>query len=136
MSDSIDRRTWKPVDHDSAVSLIGEGVHKGIRKVSEDPTGLWRAIFDGGETWGEGVGYCVYMLEYMGMALCEKTEVDPAPRENEHQCPAEENGWKCVLYRGHDGDHATEGSVPYDEVRAEAEKAAYAVCVRALHPRC
>lgn len=42
---------------------------------------------------------------------------------DDHQCPVDEGGWHCVLYRGHGGDHATEGAIPYDEMRARAEKA-------------
>lgn len=66
---------YEPVDKDTAASLIGEGVHTGLRKGSEAPSSakLWRAISESDDgAWGEAVRYCVWGLEQMGYAVCKK----------------------------------------------------------------
>lgn len=72
-------QNWKAIDHETTVSHIGEGVHTGLRKAGEAPGShdLWSAIADNNEAWHDAVEFCVYGLEYMGMALCKKADVDP-----------------------------------------------------------
>lgn len=69
--------TYEPVDKDVASELIGEGVHVGLRKGSEDPASgpLWRMISESGAAWTDALNYCMWGLESMGYVLCRKTVV-------------------------------------------------------------
>lgn len=60
------------VDHETAVSLIGEGVHTGLRKGSEARNSgiLWRGISNSTDSsWSDAVNYCLYGLESMGYKI-------------------------------------------------------------------
>lgn len=66
---------WQPIDEETARSVIGEGVHAGLRRGSEAPSSgpLWRAITESDDgAWSDAVAYCVWGLGEMGLAICEK----------------------------------------------------------------
>lgn len=67
---------WSPVDHDEAVSHVGEGIHTGLRKAGVAPGSgdLWDAIDKHDQAWRDAVEFFVYGLESMGMAICERAE--------------------------------------------------------------
>lgn len=63
------------VDDETAMSVLGEGIHTGLRKGSEAPSSgpLWRAITDSKDgAWPDALRYCVWGLDQMGLALCRK----------------------------------------------------------------
>lgn len=63
---------FEVVDHETACSLIGEGVHTGLRKGSDAPNSavLWRGISDSTDSaWPDAVEYCLYGLESMGYKI-------------------------------------------------------------------
>jgi hypothetical protein len=65
--------TWEPVDAEEAASLIGEGVHTGLRKGTdaEGAHDLWEAIRKSDDgAWGAALEYMVSGLESMGYRLC------------------------------------------------------------------
>jgi hypothetical protein len=66
--------TWVPVSQDDATSIIGEGVHTGLRKGTDAPGSpeLWDAIRESPRAWSEALAYFVWGLDQMGMALCKK----------------------------------------------------------------
>ena len=65
---------YEPVENDLAGELIGEGVHTGLRKGSEDPKSgpLWRAIADADRAWGDALNFCINGLDSMGYRLCKE----------------------------------------------------------------
>lgn len=66
--------TYEPVDFDEATSLIGEGVHTGLRK-GTDAAGsseAWRAISKDDSGWDDAVAFAINGLEFMGYAICKK----------------------------------------------------------------
>jgi hypothetical protein len=70
--------TYEPIDTDTAASLIGEGIHTGLRKGSEAPSSatLWRAIAESDDSaWEDAVAFCLWGLEYSGYAICKKVEL-------------------------------------------------------------
>lgn len=73
--------TYEPVPKAEAASLIGEGVHTGLRKGSEAPSSmpLWRAISGSTDSaWADAIAFCLWGLESMGYVLCRKVEaLDP-----------------------------------------------------------
>jgi len=69
--------TYTPVDDNTATSLLGEGIHTGLRKGSEAPssTTLWRAISDSDDSaWADALAFCVEGLREMGYVLCKQDE--------------------------------------------------------------
>jgi hypothetical protein len=71
--------TWEPVDADEAASLIGEGVHTGLRKGSdaEGAHDLWLAIDKlSTSAWSDALEYMVSGLEYMGYQLCTRVDAE------------------------------------------------------------
>lgn len=66
--------TYTPLPPSECASVIGEGLHTGLRKGSDEPQApdLWRAIHDAGQAWSDALDYLVYGLDYMGLALCRK----------------------------------------------------------------
>lgn len=63
---------WAPVSLDEAQSLIGEGLHTGLRKGTEADGAhdLWVAINDSAGAWDDALAYCMWGLESMGYKLC------------------------------------------------------------------
>jgi hypothetical protein len=71
---------WKPVDTDVATSLIGEGLHTGLRKGTEamDAMDLWRAISNSDTSaWNDALNFLVESLDYMGYKLCKNDKETP-----------------------------------------------------------
>jgi hypothetical protein len=68
--------TYTPVDDDTATSLLGEGIHTGLRKGSGAPEApdLWQAISDSPAAWSDALAYAVWGLGVMGYAVCKKEE--------------------------------------------------------------
>lgn len=63
------------VPQDEVISLIGEGVHVGLRKGTDaaDAHDLWKAISDSKtDAWSDAVGFLAYTLEQAGYALVKK----------------------------------------------------------------
>lgn len=66
---------YVPVEDDEAKSLIGEGVHTGLRKGSDAPSSgsLWRAISESQDgAWDDALTFCVDGLKSMGYVLCKE----------------------------------------------------------------
>lgn len=66
-------KTYEPVDDEDAQSLIGEGVHTGLRK-GTDASGsadVWQAIALKDSGWPDAVAYAVEGLRSMGFVLCK-----------------------------------------------------------------
>lgn len=59
---------------DEAMSILGEGIHAGLRKCSDAPEApdLWLAISNSGRAWSDALSYAVWGLEYMGLVKKEK----------------------------------------------------------------
>lgn len=71
------KKKWQPVDADEVCSLLGEGVHTGLRKGSEAPSSgpLWRAISESKDSaWSDAIAYAVWGLEHMGYRVCKEVE--------------------------------------------------------------
>lgn len=64
---------WEPVDKETARSIVGEGVHTGLRKGCEYGHPAWEAIskLPDGE-WSSAIRFFLWGLDVMGMAICEK----------------------------------------------------------------
>lgn len=73
-------KQWIPYDKDEAASIIGEGLHTGLRKGTDAPEAhdLWVAISESGEAWTDALDYLLYGLDVMGLALCKNEHV-PGP---------------------------------------------------------
>lgn len=69
---------WVPVDEASAQSIIGEGLHTGLRKGTDAPeaSALWHTISSSDEAWSDALAYLTWGLDQMGIALCKKEKVD------------------------------------------------------------
>lgn len=70
---------YEEVDLETATSLIGEGVHTGLRKGSEAPSSatLWRAISDSDDgAWDDALSFMVEGLASVGYVLCKKLSSD------------------------------------------------------------
>lgn len=67
---------YTPVLPDTAMSLLGEGIHTGLRKAGTGPKSaeIWNLIHDDLESWSNAVAFAVYGLESMGYAVCKKEE--------------------------------------------------------------
>jgi len=65
--------TFTRVDKDEAKSLIGEGIHTGLRKGTDAPGShkAWKAIAADDSGWSDAIDFAVAGLEYMGYALCK-----------------------------------------------------------------
>jgi hypothetical protein len=73
-TETTETATWVPVSKKDARSIIGEGVHTGLRK-GTDADGaheLWDAIHKSDEAWSDALEFFVWGLDQMGMALCKK----------------------------------------------------------------
>lgn len=79
---------WQPVSDQSARSIIGEGVHTGLRKGTEAPGAhqLWKAIQASDRAWSEALGFFVWGLDQMGYALCKKVPVEQ-PQQSQPEQP-------------------------------------------------
>jgi hypothetical protein len=70
--------TIERVSDDDFGSLIGEGVHAGLRKGSEAPSShaLWKAISESNDgAWGDAVDYCTWGIGYSGYHLVKGDEL-------------------------------------------------------------
>jgi len=65
---------YTPLPRAECASIIGEGLHTGLRKGSDDPQtpDLWSAIHDAGQAWSDALAYVVWGLDHMGLARCRK----------------------------------------------------------------
>lgn len=98
-----------PVDIDTAKSLIGEGVHTGLRKGSEAPssTMIWSAISDSGDSaWDDALAFCVEGLESMGYHLFKVEPDFDCPSYITHG-PGHQSRSMCESRTPHpiEGDH-------------------------------
>jgi hypothetical protein len=77
MTERTEHSTWVPIDEETAMSIIGEGIHTGVRKGSEDPSSakLWGMIADSGTSWDDALHWLMYGLDAMDMALCKREKV-------------------------------------------------------------
>ncbi len=72
--------SWAPIEDDMAISLLGEGIHTGMRKGreldSEASDRLWKMIaHDGtGEAWTAALEYGVWALREMGYQVCRRND--------------------------------------------------------------
>lgn len=68
--------TYTPIPRDEAASIIGEGVHVGLRKGTDakNSAKAWAAIADEDSGWSDAIEFFVAGLDLMGMALCKKEE--------------------------------------------------------------
>lgn len=67
-----DGHLMTPVDDKTAASLLGEGIHTGLRKGTdaEDSHELWKAISDSDTTaWSDAIDYCLWGLKEMGYQI-------------------------------------------------------------------
>jgi hypothetical protein len=72
-----DNKVWTPVPKEDWASIIGEGLHTGLRKGTDAPEAsvLHRYIGQSDRAWSEALAYLVWGLDSMGLALCKKEEV-------------------------------------------------------------
>lgn len=71
--------TYTPVDKETALSLLGEGIHTGLRK-GTDAAGshaAWKAISANDSGWSDALEFFYWGLEYMGYAVCKVEEEKP-----------------------------------------------------------
>ena len=68
--------TWVPLPADQMKSIIGIGLHTGLRKGTDAPEAdaLWKAIGRSDQAWDDALVYLVDSLNDMGLWLCEKDE--------------------------------------------------------------
>lgn len=68
--------SYEPVDDETATSLLGEGIHTGLRKGSDAPEApaLWKAISDSDQAWSDALDFAVWGLHSMGYVLCKVTK--------------------------------------------------------------
>jgi hypothetical protein len=64
--------TWTKIPDEDAVSILGEGLHTGLRKGTDAPEAmaLHRAIGDSDRAWSDALHYLVWGLDQMGLAVC------------------------------------------------------------------
>lgn len=67
-------KTYKDVSDEDFKSLLGEGIHTGLRKGTDAPGAhdLWVSISNSGQAWSGAVAYAVWGLKYMGYKLVEE----------------------------------------------------------------
>lgn len=68
--------TYEKVPDDEAKSLLGEGIHAGLRKGTdaENSGKTWNAIADEQSGWSDALAYALWGLDYLGYAICKKVE--------------------------------------------------------------
>lgn len=69
-----------PMTKDEFCSLVGEGLHTGLRKGSGAPSadGLWRAISQSADgAWSDALDYMAWGFEFMGIFKFKNE--DPSP---------------------------------------------------------
>lgn len=66
--------SYTPLPPEECASVIGEGLHTGLRKGSDDPKApdLWGSIHDAGQAWSDALAFLAWGLDHMGLALCRK----------------------------------------------------------------
>lgn len=67
---------YEKVDDKTALSVLGEGIHTGLRKGTDAPEAhdLWVAISNSDRAWSDALKFFLYGLDVMGMAICKKEE--------------------------------------------------------------
>lgn len=65
---------YTEVSEEDFKSLIGEGVHTGLRKGTDAPEAhdLWVAISESEKAWSEAIAYAVWGIKYMGYKLVKE----------------------------------------------------------------
>jgi len=65
---------WEAMSKDDAASVVGEGLHTGLRKGTDAPEAhdLWKAIQDSEQAWSDAIDYLLWGLEQMNLAICRK----------------------------------------------------------------
>lgn len=65
---------FQPIDEEEAVSLIGEGVHTGLRKgtAAAGSSEAWRAIARSDSGWDDAVRFAIEGLQFMGYQICRE----------------------------------------------------------------
>lgn len=69
--------TQLTITKEEFTSLVGEGLHAGLRKGSEAPSSatLWQAIADSQDSaWEDALEYMAWGLEYMGLVKFKEDE--------------------------------------------------------------
>lgn len=66
--------SYEPIPDEEAESLIGEGVHAGLRKGTDAPGSAeaWRAISREDSGWDDAVAFAIEGLHFMGYAICKE----------------------------------------------------------------
>ena len=70
----------KTVDRETVLSLLGEGIHTGLRKGSDAPSAprLWDAIRGSKDgAWGDALDYALWGLRYMGYDVVKVATIEP-----------------------------------------------------------
>lgn len=67
---------YVPVSDEDTTSLLGEGIHTGLRKGTDAPGAheTWMAINTNDEAWSEALDWAVWGLHEMGFVLCKVEE--------------------------------------------------------------
>lgn len=65
---------YEPISEEEALSLLGEGIHTGLRKGTDaaNSTATWKAIADSG--WDDALKFFLDGLDFMGYAIVKKEQ--------------------------------------------------------------
>lgn len=93
---------YEPVSEDDAASLIGEGVHNGLRKGTSalGSSDAWRAIYKADSGWGDAVMFAVRGLEYMGYAVCKRVDEDDSREGSSANSAVDRSAPEAASLRG------------------------------------
>lgn len=64
-------KTYSPISDADAISMLGEGIHTGLRKGTEAPGShaAWKSIGAENSGWSEAVAFALWGLHEMGYAI-------------------------------------------------------------------
>lgn len=67
-------KNYTEVSDEDFKSLLGEGIHTGLRKGTDAPEAhdLWVAISESSKAWGVAIAYAVWGIKYMGYKLVKE----------------------------------------------------------------
>jgi hypothetical protein len=69
-------KNYVPVDDREAASILGEGIHTGLRKGTDAPEApdLWTAIAKSDEAWSDALNFAIWGMNEMGYRVCRVDE--------------------------------------------------------------
>lgn len=86
---------------DEIISMVGEGIHAGIRKGTDAPEApaLWTAISESGGAWSEALSFFLWGMRYSGWEIVKRS---PEPSADEDKKLFDEAALQTCNRKGSD----------------------------------